>query len=100
MAHVFACRHPKVSLPFDTTWIAAIFISQAFDTEQAYWLYESLLNRLAGEFKAINIRVTSVIIPQLLAKEDPQLFADLSTKGFDSACESRPDISRSFIRLG
>lgn len=85
MSHVYACRHPKTSLAFDTTWIAAIFASQAFDTEQAYWLYESLMNRLAGEFKPIAIRVTSVILPQLLAQQDQQLHADLLRKGFDSA---------------
>ena len=88
MSHVYACRHPKISLAFDTTWLAAIFASQAFDTEQAYWLYESLLDRLAGEFKPIAIRVTSVVLPQLLAQQDPQLHADLLKKGFDSACES------------
>jgi hypothetical protein len=89
MSHVYACRHPKTSLAFDTTWIAAIFASQAFDTEQAYWLYESLMNRLAGEFKPIAIRVTSVVLPQLLAQQDQQLHADLSRKGFDSACKWR-----------
>jgi hypothetical protein len=87
MAHVYACRHPKTSLAFDTIWIAAIFASQAFDTEQAYWLYESLMNRLAGDFKPIAIRVTSVVLPQLLAQQDHHLHAELSKKGFDSACE-------------
>ncbi|KAG7575447.1 hypothetical protein FFLO_00266 [Filobasidium floriforme] len=85
MSHVYACRHPKTSLAFDTTWIAAIFASQAFDTEQAYWLYESLMDRLAGDLKPIAIRVTSVVLPQLLAQQDQQLHADLSRKGFDSA---------------
>jgi FPC/CPF motif-containing protein YcgG len=89
MSHVYACRHPKTSLAFDTTWIAAIFASQAFDTEQAYWLYESLMDRLTGEFKPIAIRVTSVVLPQLLAQQDQQLHADLSRKGFDSACKWR-----------
>jgi hypothetical protein len=89
MSHVYACRHPKTSLTFDTTWIAAIFASQAFDTEQAYWLYESLMDRLAGDLKPIAIRVTSVVLPQLLAQQDQQLHADLSRKGFDPACKWR-----------
>jgi hypothetical protein len=83
MAHVYSCRRPKAGQVSDTTWIAAIFASQAFDTEQAYWLYEGLMDRLAGELKPIAIRVAAVILPQLLAQQDNQLYESLKAKGFN-----------------
>jgi len=90
MAHVYACRRLKASTAYDTTWIAALFLSQAFDTEQAYWLYEGFMDRLLTEIKLISIRVGAVVLSQLLSQQNPQLAADLERKGFDTTCEYAP----------
>jgi hypothetical protein len=90
MVHVYACRRLKASTAYDTTWIAALFLSQAFDTEQAYWLYEGFMDRLHNEIKPIAIRVGAVVLSQLLSQHDPHLAGDLEKKGFDITCEYIP----------
>lgn len=73
MVQVYACHHPRTSRELDTSWIAALFMTQAFDVEQAYWLYAGLMERLEGEFRPISIRVAGVVLQQLLSQHDPQL---------------------------
>lgn len=83
MAHVYTTRRPKAALGYDTTGIAALFLTQSFDTEQAYSLYEGLLDRLASDLRPIAARTGEIVLPQLLSQQDSGLCDHLRKKGFN-----------------
>lgn len=82
MVDVYACRHPKVSLAIDTSWIAAVFYMQAFDVEEAYWLYEGTMTMLSQDLKPFALRINGEVLGRLLAEKDSQLYQALAKKGF------------------
>jgi hypothetical protein len=84
---VYALTHAKASLDIDTSWIAVIMLTQSFDAEEAYRLYDAMVTRMRPVLAAHNVRLEVAVIMDLLGSVDASLAKKLAGSGVAGACD-------------